>query len=315
MLSTVDRRLAQFAAAQYGLFQRSQAHDIGMNDRNLQARVRRGTLERLSRHVFRIAGAPSSWHQQLLAAAWAGGPGCCVSHRSAAALHRFDGFRPGIVEVVHHQRTDHRSTPGVTVHVTSVLDADDVTMIGPIPVTNAVRTLIDLGAVVTSDRLEEALDGADRDGLIDPHELILRHEQIRQSGRNGVGVLARLLDERDMSAKSPRSVLERRALRLITRAGLPEPACQVRVQRGDQRAAFLDLAYPQIRLGIELDSQQWHSTPRQRQRDLERQNQVVLSDWTMLRFTREDVARRPEHVAAMVRRALIAGAARYASSA
>jgi hypothetical protein len=37
---------------------------------------------------------------------------------------------------------------------------------------------------------------------------------------------------------------------------------------------------------------------------------VVLDDWKILRFTFEDVTARPEHVAALVRRALISGAAR-----
>ena len=94
----LDRQLADFARAQYGLFHRAQAHDIEVYDRMLRARVRRGTLDRLSLDVFRIAGAPDSWHQQLLAAAWNGGPDCCVSHRAAAQVHRYDGFRSDIVE-------------------------------------------------------------------------------------------------------------------------------------------------------------------------------------------------------------------------
>ena len=78
--------------------------------------------------------------------------------------------------------------------------------------------------------------------------------------------------------------------------------------RADGRVAFLDFAYPQIRLGIELDGHAWHATARQRQRDHERQNQVVIADWTILRFTFEDVSRRPEYVTTLVRRALVAGA-------
>jgi very-short-patch-repair endonuclease len=219
-------------------------------------------------------------------------------------LHGFDGFHRGIVEVVHHERRTYRSTPDVIVHVTSVLDAGDRVMVGPIPVTTPMRTLIDLGAVVRIERLEEALDGAERDGHVDRLQLIKRHGEIRQSGRNGVGVLAELLDARDATARTPQSVLERRMLRLLTGADLPRPECQLRVTRADGRTAFLDLAYPEIRLGIELDGQAWHATVRQRQRDHDRQNQVVLSDWTILRFTYEDVTHRPEHVATVVRRAL-----------
>jgi very-short-patch-repair endonuclease len=311
MPATPDRRLAHLARAQYGLFTRSQARENRVSDRMLQLRVRRGTLDRLSHEVFRTAGAPDSWHQRLLAAAWGGGPECCVSHRAAAALYGFDGFRPGTVEVIHHQRRDYRVASDVMVHTTSVLDPGDRSVWGPIPVTTPVRTLIDLGAVVPIERLEEALDSAERDGRIDRLELITRHAQIRQSGRNGVGPLAVLLEARDARAATPHSVLERRMLRLLTSAGLPTPQCQVRVPRGDGRVAFLDFAYTEIHLGIELDGHAWHATARQRQRDHERQNQVVVADWTILRFTYEDVSTRPEYVAALVRRALVAGASRH----
>jgi hypothetical protein len=165
--------------------------------------------------------------------------------------------------------------------------------------------------VVRIERLEEALDAAERDGHVDRFQLIKRHAEIRQSGRNGVGVLAELLDTRHATAKTPQSVLERRMLRLIVGAGLPEPECQLRVPRADGRTAFLDLAYPQTRLGIELDSHAWHATRRQRQRDHERQNEVVMSDWTILRFTYDDVTHRPEYVVNLVRRALVTGAARH----
>ncbi len=310
MPETPDQRLAQLARAQYGLFHRAQAHEHEISNRMLQLRVRRGTLDRLSLDVFRTAGTPDTWHQRLLAAAWRGGPDCCVSHRAAAALHTYDGFRAGIVEVVHHQRRDDRDPSGVIVHTTSVLDACDRMMWGPMPVTTPVRTLIDLGAVVSIERLEEALDSAERDGKVQRHELVTRHAQIRQRGRNGVGPLAVLLDRRSASEATPHSVLERRMLRLLSSAGLPEPACQVRVPRADGRIAYLDLAYISIQLGIELDGHASHATRQQRQADHDRQNQVVVADdWTILRFTFEDVTARPEHVAALVRRALITGAA------
>ena len=315
MSTTPDHVLAELARKQHGIFTRSQARAEKISDRMLQLRVQRGSLDRVSREVFRIAGTPDGWHQRLLAAAWGGGPDCCVSHRAAAALHGFDGFRSEIVEVVHHQRRDYRGDSDVVVHTTSVLEPCDRSLQGPIPVTTPVRTLIDLGAVVHIDRLEEALDSAERDGKIDRHDLVLRHAQIRASGRNGVGPLATLLDTRRALKATPHSVLERRMLRLLRAAGLPEPECQVRVPRADGRVAFLDFAYVPIQLGIELDGHAWHATALQRQRDHERQNHVVVADWTILRFTFNDVARRPDYVASIVRRALVAGASRHSLSA
>ncbi len=308
-----DQRLALLAHRQYGVFTRSSARAAGVTDRMLKTRVTNGSLERVSRYVFRVAGAPSTWHQRLLIAAWSGGDDCHVSHRAAAALHGFDGFRTEIVEVVHPQLRDYRGrcgVAGITVHASSDLDPCDRTFVGPIPVTNPVRTLIDLGAVVRPERLEEALDGAIRDGHVQLDALTARHRELRRSGRNGVGPLARLLDDEEARAAAPQSVLERRFLRLLTAAGLPRPETQVRVPRADGRAAFLDVAYPAVRLGIELDGHAWHATACQRANDHERQNLVVLANWTILRFTYDDVAHRRDYVASVVRRALVACAAR-----
>jgi very-short-patch-repair endonuclease len=309
MKLTPDRRLAHLAASQFSVFTRAQAHDFGVTDRMLRTRVRNGTLQRHSTEVLGITGASSSWQQALLVGAWTGGPDCCVSVRAAAALHGFDTFAPGIVEVTHHQRRDYRVAPGCIVHVTSVLDDIDRTTIGPIPVTTPARTLIDLGAVVSIDRLEEALDSAIRKGTVDLHELTARHAAIRQSGRNGVGPLARLLETRSAIDTVPQSVLERRFMRLLDRAGLPQPERQVKVRRADGRVAYLDFAYSLIRIGIELDGLAWHSTATQRQRDHERQNEVVITDWAILRFTYQDVMHRPEYVESVVRRALLRAAA------
>jgi hypothetical protein len=169
--------------------------------------------------------------------------------------------------------------------------------------------VIDLGAVLPIDQLEEALDSAIRKGLVDLRALTERHAAIRRSGRNGVGPLAQLLETRDALENVPQSVLERRMLRLLGRAGLPRPECQVRVRRSDGRVAYLDFAYSRTRVGIELDGMAWHSTATQRQRDHQRQNEVVIADWTILRFTYADVMHRPEYVESVVRRALLAASA------
>ena len=63
------QELLKLAATQYGLFSRAQAHDHGVSDRMLQRRVRGGVLDQLGASVYRVAGAPPSWHQGCWAAA------------------------------------------------------------------------------------------------------------------------------------------------------------------------------------------------------------------------------------------------------
>ncbi len=76
----------------------------------------------------------------------------------------------------------------------------------------------------------------------------------------------------------------------------------------DERAhvvAWLDLAYPQVRLGIEYDGAE-HRTQRRAMRDLDRQARLSRLGWRVLRFTAAEVLGRPQVVAARVGRALAA---------
>jgi hypothetical protein len=92
-------RLLDLAATQLGVFTRWQAHRCGLNDKMLLTRVRNSMFERVARHVFRVRGAAGGWGQDLLIAVYSGGDHCVASHRAAAALHQFDGFRIGPIEV------------------------------------------------------------------------------------------------------------------------------------------------------------------------------------------------------------------------
>jgi hypothetical protein len=57
--------------------------------------------------------------------------------------------------------------PGVRVHHTRTLTAQDVTIRDGMPVTSVARTLLDLNAVVTGADLDVAIDRAERQGLFD----------------------------------------------------------------------------------------------------------------------------------------------------
>jgi very-short-patch-repair endonuclease len=61
--------------------------------------------------------------------------------------------------------------------------------------------------------------------------------------------------------------------------------------------ARLDAAYPALRIGIEADGYEWHSSPPDWLRDRRRQNALVSREWTILRFCREDAARPAPFVA------------------
>ena len=296
-----DRRIARIAARQYGLFTRLQAHDEGLSDRQLRLRIASGRIERLARNVFRIAGCPPSWHQRLLAACLAAGPGAAASHRSAGALHHFDGFAPRVVEITVPQGRRDFKMRGVIVHSSAYWGDVDRCEVDGIPVTTPERTLCTLAAVASEPRVESALDSAERDGTVTRESVREVHADVRERGRNGVAAIGRLLERRAALKGVPHSVLERRFLRLLERHDLPLPECQVAVRRADGRLAYLDAAYRDIGLGIELDGNVAHAKPRQRADDNVRANAILLADIRLLRFTYEQVVHEPELVARTVR--------------
>jgi hypothetical protein len=294
------RVVMRAATRSHGVVTREKAHRCGATDRMLRGWVDEGTLLREGRHVFTIAGAPRTWEQRLLATCRVAGATALVSHGTAAAVHRFDGFsaRPGRPSHITVATSSRFARDGWRVHRSGSLLAIDRCHVGVIPATSPLRTIIDLAAVAPIEQVEEALDGAERDGKVNRHALEERVAQLRTSGRNGIAVIGALLDRRATIAALPASVLERRFRRILERHGLPQPVAQYRVTRTDGRTAYLDFALVEQRVAVELHGNGAHATPRQRAADYERAN--TLPDWQFIAFTYEDVMQREAYVASCV---------------
>ena len=94
-----------------------------------------------------------------------------------------------------------------------------------------------------------------------------------------------------------------RALPLMARPSLPALAVQHEVaSRNGQVLGRLDLAYVDIKLGIEYDGEHRIRTLAD---DDQRQNRLIKAGWVLLRFTAHDLCRRPQGIIAEVRTQLI----------
>jgi hypothetical protein len=299
------QQLSHIAGKQLGLFTRADARTAGLEDQQIRRLVRQGVVLRLTPRVFRFTASAGSWHQAVLAACLDGGADCVASHRTAAALHGFDGFAAGVIEVLVPMGVRHRRR-NVIVHHTGSLPSRDRTTVGLISVTTKARTLIDLGAVAPADTVEAAFDGAERDGLR-RRDVENRYTELRARGRNGIGAMTQILAARDGSAV-PRSVLERQMLRLLASAGLPAPVVGHRVEGNDRARYELDFAYPAARLAIEVDGHGSHATRRERAADNVRANALGGAGWRIRRFTYEQVVYDSAAVVRAVRTALSSAA-------
>ncbi|MGH2767745.1 MAG: DUF559 domain-containing protein [Actinomycetota bacterium] len=299
-----DQACQTLASHQYGVLGKGQARTKGLTDDAVYYRVRSGRWEPLLPGVFRVAGAPNSWHQQLMAACLWAGEGAAASHRSAAALWRLEGFGTGPVEISAPKKP-HRGVPDLVVHRVALADSD-VTMAQAIPVTSPTRTLIDLGAVVEAESVERALDDALRRDLTSVPRLRWAVGRSGGRGRRGVGVLRKLLWEKVPGQAPAASVLEARLLRLLRGSGLPEPVRQHEIRQCGRLIARVDLAYPEVRLAVEADGYRYHSGKAAWQHDRARRNALTALGWGVLHVTWEDLSRRPKRILAEIGASLVA---------
>jgi hypothetical protein len=299
----MERTTSTVARSQDGLVTLAQACSAGLSARGARHRVEDGRWERAQAGVFRVATAPRSWTQDLLAACLAAGPGAVASHRAAAALWQLEGISAGWLELTVSRPRCHR-LPGVIVHRSTDLDRASMILRSGVPATDPARTLVDLGAVVRPKRVGAALDSALSRRLVTLSGLRARLDGVGRRGRRGAGVLRALLDECSDAAGLAESTLETRFLRLCRDHGLPEPVPQHEVMVGGRLIGRLDFAFPAVDLAIEVDGYESHASLAAFQHDRARQNDLVAAGWTVLRFTWDDVVRRPERVTTAVRRVL-----------
>jgi very-short-patch-repair endonuclease len=288
------------AARQRGLITREQCLANGLTRSSLQRRLGRDLLV-VHPGVYRIPGAPVTWEQRALAAVLAVSPYGALSHRSAAVAWNLLSIDAPIEVVV--PRGNHPDLDGVIVHRSVDLAREHMTMRDGTWMTNPLRTMVDLGAVVPWWLVREALDSGVANKLFTVTAVAAERSRLAACGRDGCGVLAVAL-ERSLLTDRMRSKLEARFARLCRRHGLPTAAFQHRVYEDDRFLGQVDFAYPELKIAIEVDGMETHGSPTAVEADYARQNRLVAAGWIVIRFTWFQVSRRQAEVASIVRRTL-----------
>jgi hypothetical protein len=191
--------------------------------------------------------------------------------------------------------------PGLLVH-RDALGPDEVCQVGGAAVTTSRRTAYDLVRWLAPENLVEAvvaLDALARVGRFRPDEVLrLAQRYPRARGRRA---LPGAVDLADARAGSP---METRLRLILVLRGLPRPEAQYAVLDNRRRqAVWLDLAYPEQRIGIEYEGAD-HTRPERVLRDAGRYTWLVDEGWRMYRFTKYEVYREPDDIFATIARAL-----------
>ena len=252
----------------------AQALDVGFTSRHIDGKLRRQEWKALYRGVYADTSFPSTWKQTVLAAVFRGGVGTVASGRCAAALLEFPGFIPGLVEVSSPHQV--RNVPFIA-HLVTV-PPDEQMLVGPIPCTNAGRTLLDLAGSIRQEQLEDALDDGLRRGLITLPRMNWMINRLDARGRTGIGKLRDAVFERNDGRPIPESVLETRLWRPLHRLGVPRPEPQfpVSYEGIDYR---IDYAFPHAMVAVEAHSYRWHSSKNAWDHDWDKMNIIQLLGW------------------------------------
>lgn len=301
-MGKADRRVDERFRRQHGVVRFSQARHDGMSRSAIQRRIASGAWVPLAPGTYRHAAAQPTWHSQVMAA--------CLhfdgvaSHRCAAVLWGLDGTRPGLVEIV-VGRTRGTVFDGAKVHRSSQFASIAPVARSGVPTTPIGRTLIDLAGVVGWRRFEAAVDDALRRRLIDWPALADTYRRLGRRGRNGSAALRRLLDERFGDDRLPLSAWSRWVANLITDAGLPAPELEHRIVAPDGRfIAQVDLAYPEARVAVELQSVRFHLHRRAFESDASRFAGLAALGWVVVPVTWERYQSDPGDVVADIGRTL-----------
>jgi very-short-patch-repair endonuclease len=295
----IDQRIAALAGAQGGVVSRAQLVGLGLAPRQIDRRAQAGRLHVLYRAVYAVGHRVVSVEGRWFAAVFAAGDGAVLSHASAAAaweLRRYGGDRIDVtVGYGGRARRD-----GLRLHRRLPLPAHEVTTRSGIPITTPARTLLDLAAAGLDGRpLEAVLDRAERQRILDFGELNALIERYR--GRPGTPSLQAMLSHYTAGTIVTRSELEERFLALCDRFDLPRPNVNTVIE-----GKKVDFLWQDCALVVEVDGYAWHRSPTAFAEDRERDVELVLAGYRVLRFTWTHVTGRPKYVARAVQRASVA---------
>jgi hypothetical protein len=198
------------------------------------------------------------------------------------------------VTVVHGR---HVGPSGLVIHQSRHLERRDRTWVAGIPATGVARTLVDLAAQLTEAELIEAVDRAvvERNVMPDEVRAALERAGLSRSGR----ILMQRVLEAWTPGPLPGSVAEMRLIRRIISYGLPSPVRQYEVYDDGRFLGRVDGAYPDRRVALEYDGEQFHLRPNHA-----RANDLTAAGWQLFTATAVDLRPRATRFYEALSRAL-----------
>jgi hypothetical protein len=234
--------------------------------------------------VYAPAGAPPTAERAILAAVLAADGPVWASNETAGWLWRARGVeQPDAIELL-RPLGRHVRMEGALGHRSGALFSADLTTTFRIPVTTPERTVVELSGRKSAVELGRIVDDLLRRRLLTLDRLQRCTARLDTAPGRRLSVVRTVLAERVDGYDPGDSDLETRVLRTIVGAGLPPPVQQHRV-RVRRKTFKLDLAYPDLLAGFDVDSWKYHGQRSPFTDDRTRRNLLELAGWRVYQFT------------------------------
>ncbi|MCA1824293.1 MAG: endonuclease domain-containing protein [Frankia sp.] len=299
-LETRADALAQHLAAHHRVIDQTTLKRLGFSRQFASSQVRARRWQRVYRGVWCAYTGPLSFESRCQAALYRVGPGAALDGATSAQIFGLRGHEDANIHVVVAHSRAVGSTADIVVRRSRTLGSSSTQIRRGLTVVRLERALL-AWALGSGAAASSAVVDAVQQGLTTAERL----RGCFLGLRIGSSWLVSLLD--DIEGGS-RSELERRFLQIVREAGLATPSRQHPLQLHGRRM-WLDLAYPALRIAIEIDGRAYHLMSEDWADDLDRQNLIALDGWLILRFTARAIRSQPDVVAASVARAIEARAA------
>jgi very-short-patch-repair endonuclease len=250
--------------------------------------------------VYRLAGAPQTWEQQLRLA--------CASCDLAVISHVSAG-RTWVMRRLGPDRRVHvlvpagatPRMPGVILHRTDRIDPIDIVRRDDgIRVTSPPRTVFDLAAVLGDRALESVIEQVLAERRCTIATLTSTRAGLGGRGRRGSTRLGRVLASRPVREVPVHSDDELAFEDALRAHGLPMPERQGQVRLADGTDVHVDFLWRDLGEGVEVDHHTWHGGREATAYDNERDRRLAAVGVRISRVSDTEMDERPGDVARQV---------------
>ena len=284
---------------QLDVITRRQALDVGLTRHALRHRLRaEGPWQSLLPGLYVAATGTPTVAQQEMAAMLYAGHASVITGLAAACHYRIRGPSTEFIDVLMPASRRRRDAAFVRLHRTTRMPGR-FEQFGPLRYALPARAVADAVRGLDSLRDVRAVvaDAVQRGCCKVPR----LYDELAAGPAVGSALFREALSD---VADGIRSAAEGDLKDLLARSNLPMPLFNATLFAGNTFVAKPDAWWPDAGVAVEVDSREWHMSPQDHERTLERQARMGKYGIVVLPFTPKQIRARPAEVIAQIRGAL-----------